>query len=279
MGKDSPSPPPAPDYTGAANATAQGNLEATRAAAAANRVNQVTPYGNLTYTHNPVYNSDGTLNPDAGWTATTSLSPAQQQLLDQQNKTSIGLAGLQDKGLNYVSDMLANKFDTSALPANQINAGQTAQDAIMSRLNPQFDQSENALRTRMANQGIAPGTEAWNNEFRTFNQGKNDAYTQAALQGMGIGQQARQQSLQEQAYLRNEPLNTLNAVRTGSQVTGPQFSSVPQQQTTSGADLLGATKAMGDYSMGNYNADMASQNSQTQGMYGLGSAALMAFAI
>src|SRR5678809_965934 len=48
MGKSS-SPPPAPDYTGAAQATAQGNIDAAKAAAEANRVNQVTPYGNLQY--------------------------------------------------------------------------------------------------------------------------------------------------------------------------------------------------------------------------------------
>ena len=44
-----PSAPAAPDYTGAAQATAQSNLDMARAATAANRVNQVTPYGNLNY--------------------------------------------------------------------------------------------------------------------------------------------------------------------------------------------------------------------------------------
>ena len=61
---DAPSPPPAPDYTGAAQATASGNLDAARAAAAANRVNQVTPYGNLNYA---VTGSDPYGNPT--WTA------------------------------------------------------------------------------------------------------------------------------------------------------------------------------------------------------------------
>ena len=48
MGKSS-SAPPAPDYAGAAEATAAGNLEAAKYAAEANRVNQITPYGTLTY--------------------------------------------------------------------------------------------------------------------------------------------------------------------------------------------------------------------------------------
>ena len=44
-----PSAPAAPNYTAAAQATAAGNLDAARQAVAANRVNQVTPYGNLDY--------------------------------------------------------------------------------------------------------------------------------------------------------------------------------------------------------------------------------------
>lgn len=48
-GKGGGSAPPPPDYTAAAQQTAQGNLQAARAAASANRVNQVTPYGNLDY--------------------------------------------------------------------------------------------------------------------------------------------------------------------------------------------------------------------------------------
>jgi len=45
-----PSAPAPPDYTGAAQQTAQGNIDAARLAVAANRVNQYTPYGSLEYT-------------------------------------------------------------------------------------------------------------------------------------------------------------------------------------------------------------------------------------
>jgi hypothetical protein len=72
-----PSAPAPPDYAGAAQQTAQGNIEAARVATAANRVNQVTPYGNLSYA---VTGADPYGNPT--WTATQTLSPAQQQLLD-----------------------------------------------------------------------------------------------------------------------------------------------------------------------------------------------------
>jgi hypothetical protein len=43
-------PPPPPDYASAAKETAAGNKEAAQFAVNANRINQYTPYGSLTYT-------------------------------------------------------------------------------------------------------------------------------------------------------------------------------------------------------------------------------------
>lgn len=266
FGKDS-SPPPAPDYTGAAIATAAGNADAARIAAKANRVSQYTPYGNSIYTD---------LGNDL-WRQDVTLAPTQQKLLDYQNNASLGLGSLTEKGLGYVSDMLDNPFDTSQLAAKQVNPGQSYQDAIMSRLQPQWDRKQQQLETQLVNQGITDrGSEAWGNALNDFNQARNDAEVAATLQGMGFGQQARQQDLQEQAFLRNEPLNTLNAVRTGSQVTNPTFSNVPQQQTTAGPNLLGAAQAQGQYDQGVYNSQVASDNAMMNGLFTLGSAALMA---
>lgn len=266
LGKQSA--PAAPDYTGAAQATAQGNLDAARAAAAANRVNQVTPYGSLTYSES---GRDSQGNPM--WTATQSLSPEQQRILDYQNQTSLGLGSIQNQGLDYVKNMLSKPFDTSLLPAEQINAGQTAQDALMARLNPQFDRRQSALETQLANQGIARGTEAWKNAQSDLDMARNDALTQAALQGMGIGQQARQQAMQEQAFLRNEPLNTLNAVRSGAQIQGPSFVNVPQQATTQGADLLGAQQAGYNANVGAVNAANQNTSNMLGGLMKLGTTA------
>ncbi len=71
--------------------TAAGNIDAARVATAANRVNQITPYGSLKY---DITGADPYGNPT--YTATQSLSPQQQQLLDYSNKTSIGLGQLAD---------------------------------------------------------------------------------------------------------------------------------------------------------------------------------------
>ena len=50
MGKSSSSPPPAPDPTVTARAQADANAETARLQATLNRVNQITPYGSITYT-------------------------------------------------------------------------------------------------------------------------------------------------------------------------------------------------------------------------------------
>lgn len=80
------------------------------------------------------------------------------------------------------------------------------EDALYSRLNPQFDRQENAMRSRLANQGITNGSEAYNNDVDSFNRAKNDARQQAILAGgneqsrlFGLGLQARQQDVGERS--------------------------------------------------------------------------------
>ncbi|WP_213074504.1 hypothetical protein, partial [Acinetobacter baumannii] len=62
-----------------------------------------------------------------------------------------------------------------------------AEEALMSRMNPQFARDEEAQRTRLINQGITQGSEAYNTEMNTFNQMKNDARQQAILGGQQYG--------------------------------------------------------------------------------------------
>jgi hypothetical protein len=274
MGKGGGSAPPPPDYAGAARETAKGDIEAARLATAANRVNQITPYGELRYSTNP---ADVDQWGNQMWTATQTLSPVQQQLLDYQNKTSIGLGELTGTGLDYVRGMLQDPFTTKNLPSLGINAGQTYQDAYMQRLAPQIQQGRERLEQQLANQGVQLGSEAYDRAMRNYAQKENDLLLGATTQGFNTGLSARQQGFTEAAYQRNEPLNTLNAVRTGAQVTNPTFVSVPQQATTKGADLLGAATAQGNYDTASANAAQAGQAGMTQGLVSLGSTAIMAF--
>jgi len=269
MGKSASAPPP-PDYTAAAKETASGNLDAARAATAANRVNQVTPYGRLDYS---ITGEDPYGNPT--WTATQSLSPVQQQLLEYQNQSSLGLGQLAGKGLGYVSNMLDTPFDTSKLPTTGFNPSQSYQDAYMQRLAPQIQQGREALSVDLANRGIPIGSEAYKRAIASQSQRENDLLLGATTQGFGVGDTARKSALAEQAYLRNEPLNTLNAVRTGSQVQGPSFVNSAQQATTAGPDMLGATQMGYNAQLGASNAQNAANNQFTQGLFSLGGAALM----
>jgi len=264
-----PSAPAPPDYTGMARETATGNIDAARVATAANRVNQVTPYGSLKY---DITGSDPFGNPT--YTATQALSPAQQQILDYQNQASIGLGRLAGQGLGYVENMLATPFDTSKLPSTGFNPSQSYQDAYMQRLAPQLQQGRERLEQQLANQGIQLGSEAYDRAMQNQAQRENDLLLGATTQGFGVGQQARQQALQEQAYLRNEPLNTLSAVRTGAQVQGPQFVNSFNQATTAGPDLLAASQMGYNAQMGDFNAKQRAQENLNQGLFSLGSAAM-----
>jgi len=267
-----PSAPAAPNYAAAAQETAAGNLDAARAATAANRINQVTPYGSLTYSQS---GTDPYGNPT--YTATQALSPQQQQLLDYQNQTSMGLGQLANKGLGYVENMLNTPFNTAALPTTGFNPSQSYQEAYMQRLNPQIQQTRDALQQQLANKGIDIGSVAYDRAMQNQAQRENDLLAAATTQGFGVGQQARQQALTEQAYLRNEPLNTLSAVRTGSQVTGPQFVNSFNQATTAGPDLLGAAGMQYNAQMGDFNAQQAAQQNFNQGLMGLGGAGIMKY--
>lgn len=316
----SPSPPPAPDYGAAAEATAKGNLEAARFATKANRINQFTPYGSLTYSQTPVqmfdedaynkaleaYQRSGTPtsqtqtvydpisttyntqtvnvpgspvgnaprredfmvnDPDAGWTQNVNLTPEAQATLDQTLALNRKYGETANVGFDRVREMFENPaLDTSGIPQRALNVGQTAQEAILSRLNPQFSQQEEQLRQRLANQGITLGSEAYTNEMRQQQQARTDRELQAALQGINLDMLNRQGALQEQAYLQDRPLNLINALRSGAQVQNPQFTAVPQQATTAGPNYSQAAQQQYGAALDQYNAE----GSPLGGLFSLG---------
>ena len=85
------------------------------------------------------------------------------------------------------------QLDLSNVARMPVNAGMTGQNAILSRLAPQIQQSEAATAQRLANQGITLGGEAYRNAMRNQGQQFNDLYTQAALQGINLDIGANQQ--------------------------------------------------------------------------------------
>ena len=265
-----PSAPAAPDYTGAAQATAAGNVAAAQTAAAANRVNQVTPYGNLNYSQN---GTDAQGNPT--WTATTSLSDVGQQLLNNQNQTSLGLGSAINSQLGNVQNTMSQPFNPN-LPQVGINAGQNYQDAAMSRLAPQISQQRELLNNQLANQGIPVGSQAWQTAQMNQGQKENDLYAANTTQGFNTGLAANQQAYNQAQTNYNMPINTLSALRTGAQVQNPTFVNSANQATTGGADLLGAASQQYNAALGNQNMQNASQSNLNSGLISLAGAGIMA---
>jgi hypothetical protein len=201
-------------------------------------------------------------NVNSTWTATQSLSPAQQGILDSTNKLNQGLMDTAGQGLDYANSVLSKPgVDTSQLAQTGINPGQSYQDAMMSRLQPQIDRENQQSDAH--------------NAKRVLNQSHNDLLNNATVQGFNTGLAANQQGFQQQAYNQMQPINVINALRTGSQVQGPSFTNVPQQQTTAGADLLGAAQSTYNANLNSSNASNAANSNFTNGLFSLGGAALM----
>lgn len=269
--KDSPSPPPPPDYAGAATAQGAANKDAAIATAQVSNPNITNPYGTqtVTYQNDPV-----TGNPVPY--VNQQLSASGQQRFDQSNRIDTGLGNVAEQGLEYVQGALDNPFDQSGLPTRSVNAGQTGQDAIMARLQPQMERRGNALENKLVNQGLVRGSEAFNAAMDENNRADNDLYSQAALQGITLGDQARNSAIQEESFFRNEPLNMLNAVRSSSQVGMPQF------QNYSGANVAPAPIMQGAIAQGQadqnaFNAQQGGNSAFNSGLMQIGSAAAMYF--
>jgi hypothetical protein len=172
-----------------------------------------------------------------------------------------------------------------------VNAGMTGQNAIMSRLQPQIERQQASTRQNLANQGIGSGSEAYRNAMTDQGQRENDLYTQAALQGIGLDtaarsqgfneqqgiasfeNQARQAQLQQESYLRQQPLNEITGLMSGSQIQLPQFQAYQGQQIAP-APIMAGAQAAGQSAMQNYGIGSANTNAANAGMMsGLGTAA------
>ena len=224
-------------YFGAAQAQSLGNLAGAQQATQANRVNQNTLYGGLNYQQG----TDANGNPT--WTANQTGTDQTQGLVNSS------LAGLQASINN---------------PAYGINPGQTYSDAIMQRLAPQQAQAAQMNTAQLANQGIVPGTQAYNDAMRTFQQGQNDQLTSAQIQGMNTGLQA--QALQGTQAGQIKSLSTPNLIN------------APQQAAVAGPDYTGALQTQTNANIAAQNAALGQQTNQTAGLYGLGSAGILGLA-
>ena len=87
------STPSPPDPYETADAQGQANRDAAIASSVVNNMNEVSPYGNVTYSLSG-YETDGSGNKNPRYTRTVELNDAQQTMLDQQNALGIDLNSL-----------------------------------------------------------------------------------------------------------------------------------------------------------------------------------------
>lgn len=265
MGIFKPDTPKPPDPVATAAAQTGENIGTAIANQKLNQTNQVGPDGSVTYSQTGTYKYK---DPNTGkeydlpqTTQTTTLSPDGQIIHDAGNKTSINLANLAVQQSSSLKDLLSKPFDGSndATESRLLDLGRKRLDPILS------DRTE-ALRTSLSNQGIKLGSTAYDKAMLADTQGKNDAYDNLLLTG-------HNQAYQEGYANYTNPINIINSLQSGSQVSMPQFSSVPQTQaaTTDTAGIINSNYAQ---QVAAANAAYGGTQSLVGGLFGLGAAAI-----
>ena len=286
--------PPTPDYAGAAVAQGAANLESARATAKLSNPNMYTPYGTSLVSY------EGDVP-----TVRQTLTPTAQKTLEAQQNVDLSLSNLAQKGTGIASSVLDKPFsfggpdvqtslDLSNVAKMPVNAGMTGQEAIMQRLNPSLARQRTSTETQLINQGLRPGTEAYDNAIRLLGEQETDARTQAVLQGLNLdigantqgynqalqsgqfGNIAQQQALAQAIQQRQMPLNEINALTSSAQIENPQFQSYTGANVAATPVFAGA-QAQGAFEQNKYNQQVAQQNAMTQGLFSLAGAGAGAY--
>lgn len=210
MGKKQPE---APDPKETASAQAAANRSTAITQQELNMVNQNNPWGSISYdqtgTRKHFDEMSGKWVETPTFTQTTTLSPEQQSIFNQTQAAQGNLAGIAVDQSSKIRDLLNKPFEF-----NNQDAANWAYDLGAQRLDPRFAQDEEKLRTTLKNKGIQEGSDAWNSEMSRMTQSKNDAYNQLMLNG-------RQSAFSEALAQRNQPLNEIIGLMSGSQIQNP----------------------------------------------------------
>jgi hypothetical protein len=250
--------PPPPDPAKVAREQTQSNKETAITNAYLNRVDQTSPFGTSTYQVTGT-NPDGTPK----FSQSTQFSAPVQGLFDNYMGMTKGMGDIGQQQLAGLRDQYSQPFDLSTETENRVAALRSA------RLEPELARQDDALRTRLTNQGFREGTEGWDRALERQGRMATDSRNQLWLD-------ARQQGANEALIQRQLPLNEFNAMRTGSQVGMPQFTGVPTSQMAN-TDVAGITQAGYQNQMAAYNAQNQQNNAFMGGLFGLGSSLIGMF--
>lgn len=262
-----PSSPPSPPDPKQTSAAQTGSSVSTAIAnAMMGNVNQNTPDGSLNYSQSGSYKfTDPYTNQSYNvptFTATQTLSPTAQATKDQTQAAQLNLGKIANNQSAFLNDYLGKPVDLNTATEDKVDQLGRA------RLDPQFAQQQQQTQTDLINRGIREGSPAYTAAMNNFNYGKNDAYNQLYLNG-------RSQGAQEALAQRNQPINEISALMSGSQVSQPNFvnANMPTIPTTDNAGIINQNYSQ---QMQGWQAQNAGMNSILGGLFGLGSAGIMA---
>lgn len=248
------STPKAPDPMQTAQAQAGLNRDTAVSQNLVNASNQINPWGSVTYdqTGSTSYvDSTGKTINVPQLTQTTTLSPEQQAIFDKTQGAQTNIAGIAQDQSAKLGEYLNDPFTF-----DNHDAETWAYDLGQQRIAPQQEEARRALEARLINSGIRPGTQAWDAEMRRMTNANTDQNNQLALAG-------RSQGFAEALAMRNQPINEITALLSGSQVSNPaQMSGPTPQAGVGGVDYTGLVQNQ-------YEQQMGARNAMLGGLFGL----------
>lgn len=186
------------------------------------------------------------------YTATTTLSPEQQAILDQTQAANLNLGTLANQQSAFLKDYLGQNVDLSREGLQSYIDQNWATD-----FNAEQDRQQGTIRNQLINAGIRPGTPAYDQAMSEFAKNRSSGYDRLLSDTYGT---AAQMLLAE----RNQPINEISALLGGSQVQNPNFVSTPQTQV-GGVNYAGLVGQQ-------YAAEQQAAGAQMGGLFGLLSA-------
>ncbi len=212
------------------------------------------------------------------------FSPEQQALYDQQNKIKQLLGGLGIQGAEALQGVVGRNLDLSGLPQQPGSYGDTRKsviDAYMSRANEDYGKQTDNANSNMIAAGIHPGNKAYADQMQMIERSRNDARQQAEIAGGNAAQQAfgmdtsrRAQGLSELLAQRQTPLNEINALLSGSQVSNPFVMPGFNGSQPGGTPYMQAGQLGSQYQGDLYNLAATNAANTNAGLFGLGAAGL-----
>ena len=220
------------------------------------------------------------------------LANASAQQNNQNAQVNMGLTN-QAYGQQFGQNLQAGQFGNAGVAQNNqqaINVGNFANAAQAQQYGQNLSnlQAANTAETQAFGMNLENANlknQVKDTEFnqnlqsnQLTNQVKDTLFNQN-LQSNQLTNQASNQQLAQNQAIQQNPINILNAVRTGSQLNTANLPTVGVSQpgqaaNWQGADFLGAAQAQNQYNQGIYNAKSASAAATNSAIIGAGGALL-----